>query len=428
MNYNKTEKLNQITEKILIVGIDVSKNFHVARAQDFRGVEYGKSITFNNNFIGFSNFGSWIGKLMLEHSKETLIIGLEPTGPYWINLARYLKSNNIQVVTVNPMHVKKIKELDDNSQTKTDFKDAKIIAQLVKDARFSEPNLLSGDYESLRNAKNLRQIMIKDLIRLKNQIHNWLDRYFPEYHAAYKDWEAKSFIRILKEYTFPSVLSDVSAEEVYKNLPGKLRRGVGIRKIVKLVNAAKQSIGTTEGLEIAKEELKYLLKQYGAITAEIEELSTKTEDICSRLPEIDRILEIKGIGLSTASGIISELGDIRNYDHPDQLIKMAGLSLIENSSGKKKGQTTISKRGRSDLRKFLYQVIFSMLATNKAFKELYKYFTERSKNQLKGKQAMMALARKLLRIIYAIVTKNIAYDEAKMLADIKRPEEYLQIA
>lgn len=59
---------------------------------------------------------------------------------------------------------------------------------------------------------------------------------------------------------------------------------------------------------------------------------------------------------------------------------MAGLSLVENSSGKKKGQITISKRGRGDLCKFLYQVIFSMLASNTAFKKLYKYYTERSKN------------------------------------------------
>jgi len=428
MNYNKTRRLNQITEKILIVGIDVSKNFHVARAQDFRGIEFGKAITFNNNFIGFSDLGTWIGELMMKNSKETLIIGLEPTGPYWINLARYLKSNNIQVVTVNPMHVKKIKELDDNSQTKTDYKDSKIIAQLVKDARFSEPNLLSGDYESLRNAKNLRQAMVKDLCRIKNQMHNWLDRYFPEYLVAYKDWEAKSFMRILKDYTFPTIISKAGADEVYKSLPGKLRKGVGLRKIVKLVNAAKNSIGTTEGLEMAEEEMKYLLFQYNAITDAIEALEIKIDGICSRLPEVHKILEIKGVGLSTASGIIAELGDIRNYDHPDQLIKMAGLSLIESSSGKKKGQTTISKRGRSELRKFLYQVIFSMLATNRAFKDLYKYFTERPKNQLKGKQAIMALARKLLRVIFAIVKKDVVYDETKMLADIKRPDELLYTA
>lgn len=103
---------------------------------------------------------------------------------------------------------------------------------------------------------------------------------------------------------------------------------------------------------------------------------------------------------------------------------MAGLSLIENSSGKKKGKTTISKRGRSDLRKFLYQVIFGMIRTNEAFKKLYKYYTQRAKNQLTEKQAIIALTKKLLRIIYAIVNINEPYDEDKMLAATKHPEEF----
>ncbi len=428
MNYNKSEKLNQITEKILIVGIDVSKNFHVARAQDFRGVEFGKAITFNNNYIGFSDLENWIGKLMLENKKETLIIGLEPTGPYWFNLARYLKKNSIKVVTVNPMHVKRIKELDDNSQTKTDYKDAKVIAQLVKDARFSEPNLLEGVYENLRNAKNLRQMMVKDMTRSNNQVQNWLDRYFPEYKEAYKDWASKSFVKLLKEYTFPGVISQISAEEIYKSLPPRLRQGVGLRKIINLVNVCKNSIGTTEGLTIAKNEINYLLKKYENANNDIENLNIKIEEICSELDEVKMLMKIKGVGLITASGIISELGNIRNYNHPKQVIKMAGLSLIENSSGKKKGKTTISKRGRSDLRKFLYQVVFGMIGSNAAFKELYVYYTTRAKNQLTGNQTIIALARKLLRIIYAIVTKNEPYDEKKMLSVIKHPEEFLNVA
>lgn len=428
MNYTKLDRLNQISEKTLIVGIDVSKNFHVARAQDFRGVECGEAITFNNNTEGFDDIGCWIGKLMLENKKETLIIGLEPTGPYWLNLARYFKKNNIQVVTVNPMHVKKIKELDDNSQTKTDYKDSKVIAQLVKDARFSEPNLLEGVYEDLRNAKNLRQIMVKDLARSKNQIHNWLDRYFPEYKEVYKEWTSKSFVKILKKYKFPGILGQSSAKDIYEYLPPKLRRGVGLKKIMKLVDVSKMSIGSTEGLKIAQEEIDYLLKKYETILDDIEILNLKIEEICSELKEVKMLLEIKGIGLTTASGIISELGDIRKYSHSNKLIKMAGLSLIESSSGKKKGKTLISKRGRSDLRKFLYQVVLGMIATNAAFKELYKYYTKRAKNQLKGNQAIIALARKLLRIIHAIVTKNEPYDEQKMLAAIRHPKEFLNVA
>jgi len=428
MNYNKTEKLNQITDQTLIVGIDVSKDFHVARAQDFRSIEYGKSITFNNDHMGIYSFKAWTKDLMVKHEKSNLIIGLEPTGPYWINLSRVLKAAGVKVVTVNPMHVKKSKELDDNSQTKTDYKDAMIIAHLVKDARYSEPNLLTGEYEELRNAKKIREILNSDSIACKNQIHNWLSRFFPEYQKVFKSWESDSFISILRDYVFPCVIGETKAETIYEALPKKLRRGSGKNKIVKLVNVAKISIGTTEGHMFAAFEIRHLLNKYELIKHELETLSVQVEELCTTLPEVQRLLEIKGIGLNLASGIISELGDIRNYAHADQLIKMAGLSLIECSSGKKKGQTTISKRGRSDLRKFLYQAVFTMLSSNKGFQSLHKYYTERPKNQLKGRQSMMALARKFLRIIYTVVTQNIAYDENKMLSDIKRPDEFLRTA
>lgn len=71
---------------------------------------------------------------------------MEPTGSYWLNLARDLKRNDILIVTVNPTKVKDSKALDDNSQTKMDHKDAGIIAGLVKDARYSKPNLLEECY------------------------------------------------------------------------------------------------------------------------------------------------------------------------------------------------------------------------------------------------------------------------------------------
>jgi len=67
------------------------------------------------------------------------------------------------------------------------------IAQLIKDARFSEPNLLKGVYEELRNAKNIRKIMVNDLKRIKNQMANWLDRYFPEYQRK------RSYSHVLSE-------------------------------------------------------------------------------------------------------------------------------------------------------------------------------------------------------------------------------------
>ncbi len=429
MNYKQNERLNQLTNETLIIGVDIAKEFHVARAQDIRGMEFGKSIKFNNSLSGYLEFESWIKEIKFAENKRSIIIGMEPTGHYWLNIARYLKDKEeYTIVTVNPMHVKKIKELDDNNQTKTDKKDAKIIAQLVKDARYSTPNLLEGKYEELRNAKNLRQMMVKDSNRTKNQIHNWLDRYFPEYKEAYVSWESKSFIKIIKKYIFPSEIQKVSPNEIYEMLPPKMRRGVGLHKIERLVTASKNSIGIKEGLSFAKVEIRYLLEKYEGFIQQIEEIDNHVTELCSNLEETKKIIQIKGIGIVSASGIVAELGDIRKYGNSKQIIKMAGLSLTENSSGKMKGKTTISRRGRKDLRRILYQVILGMIRTNPAFKEMYSYYTTRSKNQLTGKQAIVALCRKLLRIIHTIILKDIDYDEDKMMSAIQYPEEFLNTA
>lgn len=73
MNYNQLEKINQITDQTLIIGTDISKNIHVCRAQDFRGVEFGKSIKFNNDIIGILEFEKWFKQLMTDNGKAEVI-------------------------------------------------------------------------------------------------------------------------------------------------------------------------------------------------------------------------------------------------------------------------------------------------------------------------------------------------------------------
>lgn len=424
MNYNQNKRLNQLDENILIIGVDISKKFHVARAQDFRGVEFRKGIKFDNSRQGFIEFEEWINSLLSENRKTKVLVGMEPTGPYWLPLARWLQAEGYWTVTVNPAHVKKSKELDDNNQTKTDYRDARVIAQLLKDARFSEPNLLEGVYEELRNAKNIRKVMVNDLKRVKNQMANWLDRYFPEYTRGYTNWESQSFLYILRKYKLPSRIAELDAIKVYSDVKEKFPRGVGQKKIKKLIEASKESIGITEGSRMAEKELDYLLKRYIELFSDIDNIENTIESLCEELPEVQKITQIKGIGITTASGVVAELGNIKEYRTPKQMIKMAGLSLTENSSGQKKGKMSISKRGRKDLRKILYQAVVGMIRTNEAFHKLYQYYRYRAKNQLTGKQAIIVLVNKLLRIIHTIVVKDVDYDETKMLGAIKHPDEF----
>lgn len=69
-----------------------------------------------------------------------------------------------------------------------------------------------------------------------------------------------------------------------------------------------------------------------------------------------------------------------------------------------------------------------MLRHNKEFQELYAYYTKRNINPLTGKEAVVALMNKLLRIILTLIAKKVKYDSEKMLNDIKRQEDYYVVA
>lgn len=101
---------------------------------------------------------------------------------------------------------------------------------------------------------------------------------------------------------------------------------------------------------------------------------------------------------------------MRRFESPRQIQKLAGLSLRENGSGKHKGQTTISKRGRSKLRAVLFNAAIPLIAKNPEFRSLHEYYTTRANNPLKKKQSVIAISYKLIRIFYAILSKGVTYD------------------
>lgn len=418
MNYNQNNKIAQITSQTLIIGVDIAKFKHVARAQDFRGIEFGKPCYFENTKDGFSTFLNWIFQNMQDQEMEKVIVGMEPTGHYWLNLAHNLKENGIKFVAVNPLHVKKSKELDDNSPTKNDVKDAKVIAQLVKDGRYAEPTIPQGVYAELRVAKKIRDFLTDDLQTVQGQIHNWIDRYFPEFLTVFKKWEGKAALQFLKLYVLPHELLKFSDQELLIHLRKAVTRSVGLSKIQELKQAARKSIGLRQGADMAKLELKTLIDKYELIQLKFEELDSKIDGLIDQIPGVHQMLAIKGVGRDTVAGFFAEVGDLNEYSHPRQIIKLAGLSLKENTSGKHKGKTTITKRGRKKLRALLFRVCMILVAKNSAFKALHTYYTQRSDNPLKKMQSLIALCNKLIRIFFAIGKKQFEFSEERMLKDI----------
>ncbi|MCD8511350.1 MAG: IS110 family transposase [Bacillus sp. (in: Bacteria)] len=421
MNYTQNEKIKQITPRTLVIGIDIAKDKHVARAQDDRGIEFGKRLNFENRIHGFEQLLEWANRHAKENDKDHIIFGAEPTGHFWKNLAYFLRAKEYDFVLVNPMHVKKSKELDDNSPTKNDTKDARVISQLIKDGRYSVPNLVDGIYAELREGVKLRDQLIQQLMITEGRIQNMIDRYFPEFFDVFGDWEGKAAICTLKLFPFPSQIVEMTPEEVLRQWKPFVQRGVGIKRATKLVETARKSIGLTIGTHFAQREMSNLLDQWELFKNQLEELDQELEDVVRTIPGANEMIDISGLGVATVTTIISEIGDIKLYKHPQQLVNLAGLSLRENSSGRYKGQSRISKRGRKKLRRALYMAIRPLVAHNPTFKALHHYYTKRTEKPLKKQQSLIALCCKLLRVLFVIGQKQCNFDGTKLLQGI--PQE-----
>ena len=422
MNYTQNQKISQVTETTLIVGVDIGSETNFARAFNWRGQELSKKVfRFNNSQEGFQSFLAYINTYTTIASAQQIIVGCEPTGHYWFNLARYLEENNIKLALVNPYHVKQIKELDDNSPKKTDLKDPKTIAKLVVDGRYSYPYLPEGIYADLREAVSSRERIVKELNAITNRIKRWLKIYFPEYLVVYKNFSAESGLTVLETVPLPQDIVQLGPEGVNQLWRDKKLRAVGMKRALTLVEAAHNSIGLPGG-NCARMEIQLLLEDFRTKQSQLEMITEVLEEETLSVPYADKLLAIKGVGLITVAGFLAEVGDVRRFDSPKQIQKLAGLEVKENSSGKHRGRSSISKRGRKRLRKILFQVMLPMIQNNAEFGEIYQYFITRQKNPLKGKQAIIAAGCKLIRVFYAILKHGVDYDPGKLRADMIRPE------
>lgn len=422
MKSTQNKKIQQVKETTMVVGIDVGSEKHYFRAFNWRGIELTKKpVPFSNSMMGFNAFHEEVTRLKEQNGLEEILVGFEPTGHYWFNLGQFLSGKNIRFVMVNPLHVHKTKELDDNSPSKNDRKDPRVIANLVRDGRYFYTYMPTGVYAELRNASNRRFVLTEELIRSKNRLQKWIAVYFPEYKGIYTHIDSKGGLMVLKTAPTPEEIIKLGVDGIIQIWKDVKLRGNGHKKAMLIVNAASQSIGLTEGLEEARMEIHDLIEDYELQLKRLEKVNSLIENLCKQIKYVDKLLEIKGIGMITIAGFIAEVGDITRFDNAKELQKLAGLELVADSSGKHNGKTRISKRGRKRLRYLLVQAAVSVIGKNEEFRQIHEYYTTRDNNPLKKMQSLIAVACKLIRVFHVILTKGKSYDASKMLEDIKRP-------
>ena len=428
-SFKKNEKLSFVNDDMLIVGCDIGSETHYIRAIDTRGRELSKTVfSFSNTVEGFHSAKEWALHLAAVHDKKQIVLGLEPTGHYWFCLATWMISNGISVVQVNPYAVKQTKEVEDNSQLKDDRKDPKLIANLVKDGNFGMPYLPEKVYADLRRLSMFRDQLNEDRIRHINRLHREMKIYFPEYKDAFGKVDGVFCLEILRVAPFPADIIQLGEEGIREIWHGAKLRGRGYSRAKEIVQYAEKSVGLKDGADASRMAVKWFVERIIETGEQLSDIEQQLNLKCSEIPHATNALAISGLGENTLSGILAEMGDVSRFDDVKEIQKISGLGLVSCSSGKHKGETRISHRGRKRLRYWLFQAAKSVVAHAIEFKELHVYYTTRPDNPLKKMQSLIVIACKVLRVIFAILKNGARYDPQKLLWDIKRPEGVAQAA
>jgi transposase len=170
-----------------------------------------------------------------------------------------------------------------------------------------------------------------------------------------------------------------------------------------------------------KQHIALIDKQITAIKNEIFNIVNANADLKERM---DKILEIKGLGLESLVTVIAECNGFALIRNQKQLVSYAGYDVVENQSGNRKGKTRISKKGNRHIRRILHMPAFNVVKYEPKFKCLYERLIKNCKTKM---QAYVAVQKKLLVLIYALWKKNESYctnhnqsysgnDETKLLS------------
>lgn len=385
------------------LGIDVGKFSHSICLLE----EEGKRTIFqiDNNRDGFEKLKIKLSEL---NCNKSILIGMEATGHYFLNLYDWLLRCEIpteQIALLNPLQVKSFRNTNLRG-AKSDNVDAERIAILLKFGEFKRCNVAVDKLINLRELTRLRADLVANIGDLKRKIISVMDRVFPEFMTVFQNRFGKTAIELISNYT-PDELAELSLDELNKVIKNVATRGRGIsqKKIAALYEASRNSIGISFGKTAFKIELDILLTRLKVFQQQVESLENEIQLIVEKFDS--KIFTIPGIGNTTGAAILSEIGNIQNFNLAVKLIAFAGLDPKLRESGRYQGKTPISKRGSKYLRNAIW---YSAMVACRVDPKFKKFYQDRRKKGKSHRYTVTAAANKLTKIIYHVLKNNCNYD------------------
>jgi transposase len=387
------------------LGIDIAKNNHVASLIDSNGKVVIKTIKFSNNNEGYEKLVSLVLDAIPNANKDDVVVAMEATGHYWLSLFSALIDDGFSVSVYNPFQIKSFRGAFHNRKQKTDVIDAVIIANYIRTFGGSATVLPSEALMSLKQLTRYRGDLVKNISATKNQVIAILDKIFPEFSSLLSDAFGSTGKAILANAPTPEAVLAFNSKKLL-NLITTASKGRFKQDFVdRLKLAAKNSFGIKLTTKACAFELKQQINTIIFLEEQIAELDVEIKTLYSGLDEF--LTTIPGVGEVLAPIILAEIGGIEKFSDPSKLVAFTGIDPSTNQSGQKiAGNEKISKRGSPYLRYAIYTAAFVAISNDPHLKKYY------DRKKAEGKHHYVALAgvqRKLLQIIWSVLTEQRPY-------------------
>jgi transposase len=402
----------------LIVGIDVAKERHHAFFGTATGRTLLRRLIFDNNQSGFKQLMTRASQLQIAHGLSRVVYGLEPTGNYHKPLSSWLLEQDQMVILVSSKAISDNRQTLDGRWDKNDTKDSANVADLIAQGKCQFFEMPDTRLVQLRNLLSLRRRLKRGEHSVRMQIRNGLVcKYVPELDRHWGTCLTEN-LAIVRWCLDPRKITAMGFEAFVRQVT---RRDRGIRqqkRLERVYEAAAVSIGCPMD-EAAHFEARLLSERLEKISEKIEQTKAEIKDLCDSFPACRRLLSIPGFGPYVSAIVLARIGDPHRFIGRRQVIRLSGLDLNANRSGKRSNAAVpvISKRGNAELRYALYQAAQIATYHNDRFRALFTRYLEGRENERGIKTKMrVKLAAKMLVIAWTLMKTDADFDPLRMEA------------
>jgi transposase len=360
-------------------GLDIHKKFIVACIKDLQGVTL--EARYDRTPKDLLRLKEWI----VENNCE--IVACESTSDFWVLVYEMLEGH-IELIVGNARDIKAI------SHKKTDKVDAAWIATLSLHDLIPRSRIPDKEARELRSLIRLRKNLVEKRTDMKNQVHHILDSCLFRLSSLLSDIFGKSGMLIMN-----GVINGIPVEEIISVLPERIRRRSDEIKGILETNLPQTAMFR---LKCCLDLIRDLDDQIGVIMQMVNRLVSANTRI------IRLLTSVPGVGYLAAVTLIAEIGDFKDFSSGDKLASWLGLVPTVKQSADYLRTGAITKRGSKVVRWILVQCA---QAAARSHNTRFADFFKRKVGSIGFNKTIVAIARKMVTIIWHLVINDEIYEE-----------------